>query len=151
MPANFTITPLALVEPVERGSRGRNRTFTARSLQVHVHLPAGPGEGPAFCAIAAYSQRPGDRAPAEIALSLGDAVELARLIQREVQSILHGTCFTCGLSDCDHLEDPAHPRRRGPQCCANPTKVVLPGTCDASCAACGADWREEAQHAPAAP
>lgn len=88
MPANFSITPLPLVEPVERGSRGRNGPFTATSAQVHVHLPAGPGEGEAFCAIAAYSRRQGNNPPAEIALSLGDALELAQLILRELAKTL---------------------------------------------------------------
>lgn len=132
MPANFSITPLPLVEPVERGSRGRNGPFTATSVQVDVHLPTDRRDAPPFCSISAYSKRQGNQPPAEITLSLGDAVELARLIEREVARVL-------GVSAqlCPH--------------CGSTVSYIPTGTADEHCARCGELWPErpeEATHAP---
>lgn len=76
---------LVLQRPVEKGSRGRNGVFTATSVEVFA-CRGGLSE-PAFLSVEGRSRRVAREAPAQLCVSLEDAVVLAEEILAAVRAV----------------------------------------------------------------
>lgn len=76
---------LVLQRPVEKGSRGRNGVFTATSVEVFAYR--GGLSEPPFLSVEGRSRRVAREAPAQLCMSLEDAVVLAEEILAAVRAV----------------------------------------------------------------
>lgn len=76
---------LVLQVPVRQGSRGRNGIFTASRVQLWTHRAG--GAEPSYVSLVAWSLRKAENAPAQITLSLEDAVVLAEQLRDAVAHV----------------------------------------------------------------
>lgn len=127
------MTTLVLAAPIEKGSRGRNGFFSARSIDIHTTLAESARDAlyPACVTLDVHSGRRGKSAPVILRLSLEDAVILAEQLLKSVGA---------AVLTPEQLAQAAGPVTRCAICGVQGGRIVPKGSADAYCAHCGEYW-----------